>query len=77
MDKKQLNAIIRSKVKSSNILSIGYKEQYLTIEFNNHRVYAYHPITQECHEELIKAKSHGKYFFEKIRNNENVTTTEI
>lgn len=69
----------RKSVKSSQINSIGYdpNSRILEIEFNNGKVYQYAPVTASCHQELMSAESHGKYFNANIKNNELITTTKI
>jgi len=69
----------RTPVTSSQINSIGYdpNSRVLEVEFNNNRVYQYHPVTEECHLELMNAESKGKYFNANIKNNELITTTKL
>lgn len=54
----------RKKVKSSNILSIGYSEadQILEIEFSKRTVYEYYKVPVNEYNNLMAAKSHGVYF---------------
>ena len=77
MNNQELLQIIRSKVDSSNILSIGHKDQYLTVEFKNHNIYCYYPVTKDGYDELMKAESKGKYLNANIKSNENVTCQKL
>ena len=58
----------RKSVQSSNLKSIGYKNQTLEIEFNKGDVYQYFGIPETEYTALMSAKSHGKYFSSNIRN---------
>jgi hypothetical protein len=63
--------IVRIKVESSNIDSIGYdtKTSTLEIEFINGRVYQYFNVPYMTYLSLFVAKSKGKYFANYIKNN--------
>lgn len=60
----------RVPVTSTNLQSVGYdaSSRVLTIEFRNGSTYEYEDVPPEVHAELMKAKSHGKYFQSHIRN---------
>lgn len=59
----------RQAIKSSNIRSVGYdiKSMVLEVEFHNGRVYQYQKVPALAVQELLKAKSAGRYFNETIR----------
>lgn len=62
--------MIRQSVSSSNIESIGYDEatSVLEIEFHNGSIYQYFKVPRDIYDELMSANSHGKFFFENIKN---------
>lgn len=62
--------MIRSPVVSSDIRSIGYDSghQILEIEFNSGGIYQYYSVPQSVYDGLMRASSHGKYFYTHIRN---------
>jgi hypothetical protein len=55
--------ILRTRVKSSNIHSIGYclKNQILQIEFLDGNLYQYYRVPQSVYLELVGAESKGKF----------------
>lgn len=61
----------RQSVESSNILSVGYKEdtQTLEVEFKGGTVYQYSDVPKTEYENLINAVSVGSYFHQNIKNN--------
>ena len=65
----------RTAVTSSNIASVGYEAETMTleIEFNNGRVYQYQGVPQEVYEALIQAGSKGSYFNANIKNSYSCT----
>lgn len=62
--------MVRQNVNSSNIVSIGYdrETQTLEIEFVS-GIYQYFNVPEGVYEELLNASSHGKYFYQSIRDN--------
>jgi hypothetical protein len=60
----------RTKVKSSNLASIGYdnEKQILEIEFKHGSIYQCFDVPHDEYKSLMKAESHGKYFINKIRD---------
>ena len=62
--------IRRTSVSSTAMRSVGYDEaqQVLTIEFPDGSVYEYQGVPAETHSGLMRAKSHGRYFQQHIRN---------
>lgn len=77
LGKKLLNAfvsvnqsgIVRSPLASSNIASVGYDKErmILEVEFHNGGVYQYFDVPERVYLELIKAPSHGAYYFNEVR----------
>lgn len=59
----------RQPVSSSNIASIGYDANSLTleIEFLNGGVYQYFDVPQYVYEDLMNAGSHGQYLAHNIK----------
>lgn len=59
----------RQPVISSNIVSVGYDSQSLTleIEFNN-GIYLYHDVPDHIYQELINSDSKGSYLHNHIKN---------
>lgn len=55
-------------VHSSNIISVGYKQDQkeLYIRFNT-GVYVYYNVSEALYENLIKAESKGRFLFESVR----------
>lgn len=68
----------RSPVKSQIILSVGYDEpsRTLEIEFWDHAVWQYYPVTVEGYNQFIGARSIGKYFHSHIKGNSALTATQ-
>jgi hypothetical protein len=62
--KKYFSFMNRLYVRSSNLRSVGYfpEEDILEIEFQNGRIYQYFRVPPEVYDELMRARSHGKYF---------------
>lgn len=62
--------MMRQKVISSNIVSIGYDEntQILEIEFKQGAIYRYSGVPAHIFQNLMEASSHGTYFHAFIRN---------
>jgi hypothetical protein len=61
----------RTRVTSSNILSIGYDPQskVLEVEFTSGDVYQYFDVPDHLYETFLRASSHGQYLNENIRYN--------
>lgn len=59
----------RQKVKSSNIISIGYdvQEKQMEVEFISSGVYKYFEVPKEIYFQFLKSESKGKYLFANIR----------
>lgn len=51
------------------IRSVGYdsKSRILEVEFNSGTIYQYFDVSKKEYEGLMKAKSHGQYFLQNIR----------
>lgn len=62
--------MIRERIKSRNILAIGYNKEsrLLEVEFKNGGIYQYFEVPQEEFEYLMSADSIGSYFYHNIRN---------
>jgi hypothetical protein len=58
----------RLLVRSSNLASIGYDDGILEIEFNAGGIYQYHNVPNYVYENLMEARSHGKYFASNVKN---------
>jgi hypothetical protein len=61
----------RTAVSSSNLASVGYDADTLTleVEFLNGTVYQYYDVPEGVFEELLNAGSVGSYFSHNVRNN--------
>ena len=57
-------------VDSSSLQSVGYDEQYQTleVEFRNGAVYQYYNCPKLMYDELMKSASKGQFFNSQIRN---------
>ena len=62
--------MIRQRVLSSNLKSVGYDdtENILEIEFKSGSIYQYFDVPREIYDELMRAQSKGKYFWRWIRD---------
>jgi len=60
----------RLPVQSSNLSSVGYDPDSLTLEigFNNGGIYQYSGVPQEVYEGLMNASSKGTFFHHFIKN---------
>ena len=65
-----VSGITRTAVSSSNLSSVGYdvKTKTLEIQFNDGSIYQYYQVPQDVYVGLMKAESHGKYFYAVIQN---------
>jgi hypothetical protein len=61
--------MVRQKVKSSNIESVGYdaSASVLEIEFKTGSIYQYHAVPTLIRDQFLAAKSLGAFFNDKIR----------
>lgn len=68
----------RKKVESSNIASVGYDWETMTleVEFTNDDVYQYTPVTEQAYKDMMNAESVGGYFYKNIRNNSAIETVK-
>ena len=59
----------RTKVKSSNLASIGYdkEKKILEVEFLKSGIYQYLDVEEEEYTNLMSAESHGKYFASNVK----------
>lgn len=63
--------MLRTKVESSNIASVGYKDGTLSIEFNSGAIYQYENVPIRVYDVMMKADSVGKYFNAHIKSKYN------
>jgi hypothetical protein len=69
--------MVREKVNSSSLASIGYQNNILEVEFRKTGdVYQYYDVQEEVYLSLMKAKSKGFYFTRYIRENYEFKKTE-
>ena len=59
----------RTPVSSSNVASVGYDQNTLTleVEFKNGSVYQYYDVPEVVHQELMQASSVGGFLNEQIK----------
>ncbi len=60
--------MVRIKVKSSNIHSIGHENKILEIKFNNNTIYRFLNVPEIIFILFLKSKSKGIFFHEFIKN---------
>jgi hypothetical protein len=62
-------AILRQRITSSDIASIGYDaaSEQLDIEFHCTGVYRYYSVPKQIHTDLIATDCPGKYFLQNIK----------
>lgn len=60
--------MLRQRVCSSDIHSIGYDKGVLEIAFNSGGIYQYSNVSLMEYTNLMNADSHGKYFHAYIKN---------
>ena len=53
---------------SSNLVSVGYEDNVLEIEFHGGSVYQYHSVPESEYDGLMNASSHGKYLNQNIKD---------
>lgn len=60
----------RQRVSSSNLASVGYDadSSVLEVEFHGGEIYQYSGVPQEIYQRLMRASSHGSYFYRNIRD---------
>lgn len=63
--------MLRTKVESSNIESVGYDGNILEIEFNSGAIYQYENVPIRVYDVMMKADSVGKYFNAHIKSKYN------
>jgi len=57
----------REFVSSSNLVSVGWENQTLEIEFKSGAVYVYHGVPEELYQELMASPSKGSFFAANIK----------
>ena len=65
----------RTPVSSSNVASVGYDPNTLTleVEFKDGLVYQYFDVPETVYQELMRASSVGQFMHANIRNNYRYT----
>jgi uncharacterized protein len=60
----------RTPVSSSNIASVGYEPNTMTleVEFKNGSVYQYFDVSESVYQEMMSAASVGSYLNQNIKN---------
>lgn len=58
----------RKFVSSSDLLSVGFCDNVLEIEFRSGGIYQYYNVPFQVYSELMSASSHGKFFHRHIKN---------
>lgn len=63
------NLMNRIKVKSSNVVSVGYDEtkKILEVEFINSDIYRYFNVSKKIYDSFMSAESKGKFIHKYIR----------
>ena len=61
--------MVRERVRSSNIRSVGYDPEHsvLEVEFHDHDLYHYFDVSADVYEGLMRAPSHGRYLNSHIK----------
>ena len=57
----------RTPVSSSTIVSIGFSDGVLEVEFSSGAVYRYQDVPKELFDRLVQAESIGRFFGSEIR----------
>lgn len=67
----------RTRVRSSNIASIGYEvsTSTLEVEFHSGSIYQYFRVPERVYNALMSARSHGSYFNDHVRD--SYTTRQV
>jgi hypothetical protein len=65
----------RTPVSSSNVASVGYDPNSMTleVEFKDGSVYQYFDVPETVYQELMRASSVGEFMHANIRNNYRYT----
>lgn len=63
--------MLRTKVESSNIASVGYDGVNLEVEFKSGAIYQYENVPIRVYDVMMKADSVGKYFNAHIKSKYN------
>lgn len=82
MQKPKITATLleleRIPVTSTNIVSIGHDGAvHLIVEFKNHVIWSYTPVTPIGYNLFLQAESKGKWFNENIRLNASITANRL
>jgi hypothetical protein len=57
----------REYVNSSTVVSVGYFDGTMEVEFKKGEIYQYYGVPIEVYENLFKSESVGKYFAKEIK----------
>ncbi|PSG97666.1 KTSC domain-containing protein [Thermoplasmatales archaeon SW_10_69_26] len=59
----------RDSVQSSNIDSVGYDADQMTleVEFNDGSIYQYFDVPKHVYEGLMRAESHGEFLHQNVK----------
>lgn len=57
----------RTKVKSSNIMSVGWEKGELEVEFLSGDVYRYENVSEGVFKALMQSESKGRYFSDHVK----------
>ncbi len=66
----------RKPIKSSNIRSVGWKENVLEVEFTNGTIYQYDGVTENLYNYMMESESVGKFFAARIKGG-GYTSTKV
>jgi hypothetical protein len=70
--------MVREKVTSTSIKSVGFENNILEIEFlKTGYIYQYFEVPEEIYIRLMAAESKGAFFTKKIRNNYEFKKIEV
>lgn len=64
----------RQPVQSSSLLSVGWQNGTLEIEFTSRGIYRYADVDQATYKALMEAESKGRFFVTQIKPNHACTT---
>jgi hypothetical protein len=60
--------MLRNRVNSSNIASVGWENGTLEVEFHDGGVYQYSGVPEAVYRAFLNAHSKGSYFHDNIRD---------
>ena len=68
-----MEIIVFTKVESSNVVAIGWKDETLFVEYKEQRFYSYANVPEEEYYTLLIAPSKGRYMNQIIKPNYSYT----